>query len=180
MGIVTAESALPPARALLDHRQASFALRLLSRPADSGGQEEILQYRNSELTARIRRRCGLKRGETAEIQKWEQFRVMRAEVFVDKKEEALERAKSWPDEDQENTVWADGSRLENRAVGAAVAYRRGGSWKTEGVYLGKNKEVFDAEVYAIGRALEVLNERDEENRQYTVFSDSQAAQQGAA
>ena len=29
LGIVTAESALPPARALLGHRQARFALRLL-------------------------------------------------------------------------------------------------------------------------------------------------------
>ena len=78
-------------------------------------------------------------------------------------------------EDQENTVWADGSRLENKAVEAAAAYRRGGSWKTEGTYLGKNKEVFDAEIFAIGRALEVLNERNEEDKRYTVFSDSQAA-----
>ena len=69
VGIVTAESALPPARALLDHRQASFALRLLSRPMDSGGPEEILRHRNSDLTARIRRRCGLGRGETAEVQR---------------------------------------------------------------------------------------------------------------
>ena len=30
IGIIMAESALPPARALLDHRQASFALRLLA------------------------------------------------------------------------------------------------------------------------------------------------------
>ena len=42
IGIVTAESALPPARALLDHRQARFALRLLARPQEGGGQEEIL------------------------------------------------------------------------------------------------------------------------------------------
>ena len=30
LGIVTAESALPPTRALLDHRQARFALRLMA------------------------------------------------------------------------------------------------------------------------------------------------------
>ena len=54
VGITTAESALPPARAPLDHRQASFALRLMARPVGGGGQEEILEKRGSNLTARIR------------------------------------------------------------------------------------------------------------------------------
>ena len=66
IGIVTAESALPPARALLDHRQAHFALRLLAQPQGGGGQEEIL-VRNSTLAARIKERCGLSRRETAEL-----------------------------------------------------------------------------------------------------------------
>ena len=43
------------------------------------------------------------------------------------------------------------------------------------MYLGKNKEVFDAEVFAIGQALQVLDRRGEENRSYTIFSNSQAA-----
>ena len=124
VGIVTAESALPPARALLDHRQASFALRLLARPADSGGQEEILLHRNSELTARIRGRCGLRRGETVEVQRWEEFRTLGARVYVEQKEDALEVARSW--EDEENTVWTDGSRLEDGRVGAAMAFRTRG------------------------------------------------------
>ena len=175
VGIIAAESALPPARALLNHRQASFALRLLSRPADSGGQEEILIHRNSELTARIRERCGLRRGETAEIQKWEEFREIRAEVHVERKEDALKRAKEWTEEDQRDTVWTDGSRLENERVGAAIAFKREGTWKELGVYLGKNKEVFDAELFAISRALKEIDSRAEENRRYTIFSDSQAA-----
>ena len=41
--------------------------------------------------------------------------------------------------------------------------------------MGKNKEVFDAEVFAVGQALQVLNRRGEEGREYTIFSDSQAA-----
>ena len=48
-------------------------------------------------------------------------------------------------------------------------------WIKRVTYLGKNKEVFDAEVFAIGRALRILNERDERDQRYTVFSDSQAA-----
>ena len=104
VGIVMAESALPPARALLEHRQASFALRLLAWPIDSGGQEAIITHRNSEMAARIKRRCGLKRGETAEIQRWEEFREIRAEVYVDRKEDALRIAKEWSEESQEDTI----------------------------------------------------------------------------
>ena len=125
-------------RALLNHRQASFGLRLLARPEDSGGQEKILHHSSSELTARIRRRCGLKRGETAEIQRWEQFREMRAEVHVQKKEEALKVAKEWSEIDQENTVWTDGSRLDRGKVGAAVAFMEAGIWRGRGTYLGQN------------------------------------------
>ena len=165
-------SALPPARALLDHRQASFALRLLARPENSGGQEEILRYRNSDLMARIRRICGLGRGETAEVQIWEEFREMRASVIVEEKEEALRTAKEWTD--QENSIWTDGSRLENGAVGAAVAFKEEGVWKGKGFYLGKNKEVFDAETYAIYQAMRTLDDRGDRGRRYT-FSNSQAA-----
>ena len=115
----------------MDYRQASFALRLLARPVESNGQEEILLHRGSELTARVRRRCGLKRGETAEIQRWEEFRELRAEVYVEKKEDALRTAREWAEENQRNTVWTDGSRLENEAVGAAVAFKEEGDWKGE-------------------------------------------------
>ena len=175
LGIVTAESALLPARALLDHRQASFALRLLARPVNSRGQEEILEHRGSDLTARIRRRCGLKRGETAEVQRWEEFRELRAEVYMEKREEALKTAGEWLEEAQKDTVWTDGSRLESGAVGAAVAFKEEGIWKGQGTYLGKNKEVFDAEVFATGQAIRTFSDRNEENRRYTIFSDSQAA-----
>ena len=44
-----------------------------------------------------------------------------------------------------------------------------------GTFLGTNKEVFDAEVFAILRAVRLLNERGEFGRDYTIFSDSQAA-----
>ena len=80
---------------MLDHRQASFALRLLARPVGGGGQEEILEKRKSGLMARIKRRCGMGRGETAEIQTWEEFKELRAGVCVQKKKDALKTAKEW-------------------------------------------------------------------------------------
>ena len=81
LGIVAAESALPPARAFLDHRQARFALRLMARPRGGGGQEENLE-RRSALTARIKERYGLGRRVTVVVQIWEEFRSFSGEVFV--------------------------------------------------------------------------------------------------
>lgn len=173
VGIVTAESALPPARALLYHCQASIALRLLARLVGGGGQEEILERSGSNLMARIRDRCGIGRRETAEVQTWEELKEIRAEVIVDRRDEALKTAGEW--RDYQGTVWVDGSRLEIGAVGASIAFKEEDRWVRRGTYLGKNREVFDAEVFAILMALNLLVSRDERGQRYTVFSDSQAA-----
>ena len=53
-----------------------------------------------------------------------------------------------------------------------------GRWARRGTHLGNNKEVFDAEFFAILRAVQLLNERDESGRPYTVFSGSKAAISG--
>ena len=45
----------------------------------------------------------------------------------------------------------------------------------QGGFPGTNKEVFDAEVFALLRATQNFNERKESDQYYTVFSDSQAA-----
>ena len=52
---------------------------------------------------------------------------------------------------------------------------RAGRGVKRGTYLGKNKEVFDAEVFAILRAIRLLNKRNETGKDYMVFSDAQAA-----
>ena len=173
VGIIAAESGLTPARALLDHTQARFALRLLARPQGGGGQEEIMEKRSSALTARIRERAGLKRRETCEAQVWDTLREFQGEVFVDSKEEALRTAQEWAD--QERAVWTDGSRLDNGRVGAAWAWLQNGEWREGGIFLGTNKEVFDAEVYAICEAVNLLDRREEREQNYVIFSDSQAA-----
>ena len=77
--------------------------------------------------------------------------------------------------DLARTVWADGPRLEDGRVGAAVAWWKDGGWTGRGAYLGTNKEVFDAEVFAILRAVRLLNKRGEEGQAYTIFSGSQTA-----
>ena len=98
---------------------------------------------------------------------------MEGRVYVESKEEAFRTAMEWPD--QTGTVWTDGPRLDSRAVGAALAFKEGDRWIKRAVYLGKNKEVFDVEVFAILRAAKLLEKRGERGGAYTVFSDSQAA-----
>ena len=123
--------------------------------------------------ARIRERRGISRRETAEAQMWEEFKEMRAEVIVEKKEDTLRTAREWLE--HQGTVWTDGSRLGCGSVGAALAFRVGDRWVKRGTYLGKNKEVFDAKVFAILQAARLLNDGEEWGQQCTVFSDSQAA-----
>ena len=56
-----------------------------------------------------------------------------------------------------------------------MAFKTEGRWERERTYLGKNKEVFDAVVWVIGWALELLDNRVEEGMDYMIFSDAQAA-----
>ena len=60
-------------------------------------------------------------------------------------------------------------------MGAVVDFWRDGGRVRRATSLGKNKEVFDAEVFAILRAVRLLDERDEGGREYIIFSDAQAA-----
>ena len=75
-------------------------------------------------------------------------------------------------------MWTDGSKLDQGA-GAAVCWRRKSldSWKEKGVFLGNNKEILDAELWAILTALDVaLKETlDAKDTSVTIFSDSQRA-----
>ena len=69
---------------------------------------------------------------------------------MEKEEEATNTARG---RRRENTVWTDGSGLENKRVGAAFARRSLVSWSGCRSDLGTNKEASDAEVSAIYQAL---------------------------
>ena len=114
--------------------------------------------------------------------------------MVDLRGEALRVAKNWRDK---NTIWTDGSRLEDRRVGAAAVWwreegleppwkgpstgrrytpgRRDAGWTGRRFRLGKNKEVFDAVLYALYQAAKIMDERREEGQDYTILTDSTAA-----
>ena len=70
-----------------------------------------------------------------------------------------------------DTLWIDGSRLDNGGVGAACAWKTPGWWTSCRFHLGTNKEAFDAEVYAIYQALSIKDRRQESGHRYTPFVD---------
>ena len=74
-----------------------------------------------------------------------------------------------------DTIWTDGSRLDNGKVGAACASRIPSGWTGRRYHLGTNKEVFGAEVYAIYRALSIMDQEQRSSHWYTVFVDSTVA-----
>ena len=61
-------------------------------------------------------------------------------------------------------------------MGAACVWRSPeGGWTGRRFQLGKNKQVFDAEVFAVWQALRALEQRSEHGRDYTIFVDSTSA-----
>ena len=202
LGIVMAESKLAPAGPLLDYRQAKFTQRLMARPKDPRhqGPEEILERRGTRITERLRQSILLGPGDRQEEMEWPSHRRFRGRIVVDPRGEALRVAKGW--QDKKNSIWTDGSRLEDGRVGAAAVWwreegveppwigpnsgrrynpgRRDAGWTGRRFHLGKNKEVFDAELYALYRAAKILDERGEEGQDYTILSDSTAALERAA
>lgn len=74
-----------------------------------------------------------------------------------------------------DTIWTDGSRLDNREMGAACVWRIPSGWAGHRFHLGLNKGDFDAEFYAIYQALSIMGQRQESRRWYTLFVDSASA-----
>ena len=89
---------------------------------------------------------------------------------MEKKEEAISTARGHR---SANTVWTDGSRLDNKRVGAAFVWRSQGGWAGRRFHLG-TKEVFDAEVFVIYQALLWVEDQGAGSR-FTIFADSTAA-----
>jgi ribonuclease HI len=76
----------------------------------------------------------------------------------------------------EDTLWTDGSRLEDGIVGCGVIWKEdGGSWQGKSFYLGR-----DAELRAIYEAMTRFSNEVTPGCRYTVFPDAQVAIQRCA
>jgi len=81
--------------------------------------------------------------------------------------------------------WTDGSRSDNGRVGVAAVCKHRNEWRSYRSFLGTgHMEVFDAELWAIGLALDVAIDKTESLQNHrvktvVVFSDSQAVMRRA-
>lgn len=76
-------------------------------------------------------------------------------------------------------MWTDRSKLDQGNTGAAVYWddRNLDRLKEKSIFLRKNKEVLDAELWAVVKALEIAEKETENTREIpvTIFCDSQKA-----
>ena len=173
LAIITQEAHTRPAEALLDYRQARYAQRLLRQPRPR--DRRVRRQEGTSLTDRLKAVTHLDPDDECERGYHPEGMRFPGRTVIPQREEALRVADEW--QETRNTAWTDGSRQENGGVGAAVAWfdTEQDRWTGEGWHLGNNKEVFDAEVYTVFRAVRRFAMRDEEDQWYTIFADSSSA-----
>ena len=198
------DAGLIPAQILLDHRQRMYAYRLLTLP-DQHPTKMILpiSLRNGDrdsqlgeqpantllwtenarpilygqrLAWQIALDHAIDAAEGVEpVELPETVVEFEGQVVIESPKKALEKAKG---DCRGLALWTDGSKLDQGNVGAAVCWKdkARNQWKEQSMFLGKNKEALDAELWAILKALEVaLKVLAEKEAPVTIFCDSQKA-----
>ena len=74
-------------------------------------------------------------------------------------------------------AWWAAERVEPPWIGPVTdrtyaTGRREAGWMCRRYHIGKNKQVFDAELYALHQAVQIFDERNEQSQCYTILSDS--------
>ena len=174
-------SGLLPAYILLDSRQRAYTYRILSLPnsiptkdilpvtfrtGDGNMQPEDLPEYDLVLTTNqwirnYRQHLARQVSVRFSIDSSERVRPILAnisaqyylrEIFMEEKSRAIEEAKN----NQTNlSLWGDGSKLSEGGAGASVVWKLDNKWLSEKVTLGKNKEIFAAEMWGISEIVKV-------------------------
>jgi ribonuclease HI len=102
-----------------------------------------------------------------------------APVIIESRQQAEHTALSMS-KARTKCIWTDGSRDDLGNVGAAVAWNEVDEWTVLKYRLGRNKEVFDAELFAILQATVLIRDEGaimigEGIQKISIFTDSQAA-----
>jgi len=186
------ESGLTPAPVTVDSRQQQFAARLEN--ACSSKLKEL--HSNPSSGAPICRvvRKEHEHGQTIEGMSWPapgEEPAVRTTI-LDDTAGAKSAAQRWAMEKEAKVGagvwmwWIDGSRSDDGWVGAAAVCKDGNKWRSRHSFLGTgHMEVFDAELWAIGLALDVAIEKRETLQVHgvkmvAVLNNSQAAIRRAA
>jgi ribonuclease HI len=105
---------------------------------------------------------------------------LKGRVIIEDAGSAKATAEAWTI-DRGRAVFTDGSKGEDGWTGCAAVWRNGeGGWQGRKIFMGRNKEVFDAELYAIWLGLKATRDHQGEwaavgPKSITIFTDSQAA-----
>jgi len=176
-GALMNDAGLRPANAILHNRVRRYKMRQMMMPDASGGGRMIemdgnVVRRVEGIDELILEDYPLERRFYEGITLPEVKKRLKGQVIIQDEEQALEEAKR---EREGLVLWTDGSRKEDEWVGCAVAWKEE-RWSKRRVHLGRQKEAFDAEMYAMSEAVKIADEicGRKEVRRVTIFTDSQA------
>ena len=95
-------------------------------------------------------------------------------VIIEEKKKVLEEAKKCR---AGSVIGTDGSKLSQGNVGSVLSWkdRDLNGWKSTSLFLGKNKEILDGELWAISDGLKMVTTLNNQNTSVTIFSDSREA-----
>ncbi|KAA8892857.1 hypothetical protein FN846DRAFT_1008696 [Sphaerosporella brunnea] len=168
IAIALAESQMYPAEAIIQGRIERFWAKLAAKPTIPGEE-------NRREVANMSNR-GERSFEDIEVTVPQKGERTRGTIIVEEKGVALHSA-TYVDESDATMLWTDGSRVDGGHVGAAVAWysKEAEDYVGDRWYLGNNKEVFDAELFAVVQAIKIAAKREQIiNDKVVVWTDSQA------
>jgi len=171
------DAGLRPAKAVLNNRVRQYKLRQVMMP-DAQGGGRMLEIRSNVLQRVEGINELILEDKPFERRSYERTtlpmegRSLKGKVIIQDEKQALEEAKA---ERDGHVFWTDGSRKEDAWVGCAVVWEEEGRWEKRRMHLGRQKEAFDTEMYAMLDAMKIADEMadKEEVTRVTVFTDSQ-------
>jgi len=177
-GALMNDVGLRPAKALPNNRVRQYKLRQMMMP-DVDGRGRMLEVRRNVLQRVEGIDELIPEDKPFERRSYERTtlptekRCLKGKVIIQDEKQSLKEAKL---ERDGLVFWTDGSRKEDEWVGCAVVWEEEGRWKKRRVHLGRQKEAFDAEMYAMSEAMKIADEMAEEKEvtRVTVYTDSQA------
>jgi len=176
-GALMNNAGLRLANAILNNRVRRYKMRQMMMPDAAGGWRMIetegnVVQRVEGIDELILEDYPLERRRYEGTTLPEVKKRLKGQVIIQDEEQALKEAK----EKREGLVlWTDGSRKEDEWVGCAVVWKEE-RWNKRRVHLGRQKEAFDAEMYAMSEAVKIADEIGEEKeaRRVTILTDSKA------
>lgn len=177
VGVLMAEGAMKPAKAILERRTLGFSLRQIAAPELES--ENNPSPTTEEVDKAVRERCkwnlGLG-GKNVEQTYPERREDISRGLFVCLDREGAKIQAQRGLSEGEFRVFTDGSCIEKTGAGAGVAVMEtSGRFTGTCFSLGKGQEAYDAELFAVWQGLEAAKRSSHTVKKISVFLDAQAA-----